>query len=228
MDRIFKKIDNAQNAHIVREKIQMEIRSAICNNLLKSGEKIVESSIAKAFGVSRTPIREALRLLEYEGFVITSPNKGAIVTPLDVVSALKFFDIREVLAGLAAKLTCQRITGLECTELTICLEDMETAYLTGNHSLNAELYRKWATKIIAYSGNEFLLKQWMLCAAYISRFKKFQEYNLSSGFFIVELEEILWAFKSGDAKLSEKAAHLHVRNDRERFVAFYQATDTDF
>ena len=77
----FKHIDNDGNSSL-HGKIFSYLQNDILNGKYKTGESLIETKLSEEFGVSRTPIREAIRQLELEGLVQTIPNKGAIVTGL--------------------------------------------------------------------------------------------------------------------------------------------------
>jgi DNA-binding GntR family transcriptional regulator len=90
-----------------------QIADRICNAILAGeihpGERIQESPVATAFQVSRGPVREALRLLEYEGLVTFSPRRGATVTMLSIDEVEQLFDIRAALSSLAAQQAAKNI-----------------------------------------------------------------------------------------------------------------------
>ena len=93
------------------------MREAIFNGTLKPRERLMEVQLAQELGVSRTPVREALRKLEQEGFINIIPRKGAYVAELSLKDIEDVFEIRIALEGLAASLCAERITGEELREL---------------------------------------------------------------------------------------------------------------
>ncbi|NSJ93157.1 GntR family transcriptional regulator, partial [Coprococcus sp. MSK.21.13] len=95
MKEIFKKID-ANDPRPAREIILEELRSAIFDKKLKEGDRLVENNIAKSMGVSRTPVREALRQLEIEGLAINIARKGTLVKGISKEDIMEIYDIREV------------------------------------------------------------------------------------------------------------------------------------
>jgi len=86
------------------------LKESILNGSLKPGERLMESKIADDLGVSRTPVREAIRKLEKEKYVKMVPRKGAYVEDLTKEDILEVIEIRVVLEGLAAELAAQNIT----------------------------------------------------------------------------------------------------------------------
>lgn len=101
----------------LRELVLTSLREAIFNGTLKPRERLMEVQLAQELGVSRTPVREALRKLEQEGFINIIPRKGAYVAELSLKDIEDVFEIRIALEGLAASLCAERITGEELREL---------------------------------------------------------------------------------------------------------------
>lgn len=93
----------------LREKILETIRDAILKGTLKPGEKVAEPDLAERFGISRTPIREAFRQLESEGYLTVIPRKGAVVAALSEQDVQEFYAIKSILEGYAAELAATRL-----------------------------------------------------------------------------------------------------------------------
>lgn len=101
----------------LREKILETIREAILKGNLKPGEKVAEPELAERFGISRTPIREAFRQLESEGYLTVIPRKGAVVTALSERDVQEFYAIKSILEGYAASLAAGKLTDKELEKL---------------------------------------------------------------------------------------------------------------
>lgn len=101
----------------VPEQIADRICAAILAGDYQPGERIPEIKLADSFGVSRGPVREALRLLESEGLITVSPRRGARVTALSLAEVEQLFDIRGVLSSLAARRAAETITPAEIAAL---------------------------------------------------------------------------------------------------------------
>ena len=108
------KLDNYKP---LREMVFESLREAIILGRLKPGERLMEIQLAEEMGVSRTPVREAIRKLELEGFVVMVPRKGAYVAGVSVKDIADVFEVRSALEGLAAGLASERITEEEMEEL---------------------------------------------------------------------------------------------------------------
>lgn len=101
----------------LREIVFETIREAIISGVLKPGERLMEVQLAEEMGVSRTPVREAIRKLELENFVVMIPRKGAYVADISTKDVVDVFEIRSALESLAAGLAAERITEEELEEL---------------------------------------------------------------------------------------------------------------
>lgn len=101
----------------LRDVVFNTLRQAILKGELKPGERLMEIQLAQRLGVSRTPIREAIRKLELEGLVLMVPRKGAEVAKITEKSMQDVLEVRRALEGLAIQLACGRITKEEIKEL---------------------------------------------------------------------------------------------------------------
>lgn len=101
----------------LREVVAETLREAIIQGILKPGERLMETQLAEEMGVSRTPVREAIRKLELEGFVVMIPRRGTYVAGLSIKDINEVFEIRTALDVLAASLAAERITDEELEEM---------------------------------------------------------------------------------------------------------------
>ncbi len=108
------KLDNHQP---LRELVAAALKEAIVSGVLAPGERLMEVQLAEELGVSRTPVREAIRRLEQEDLVVMIPRKGAYVSSLSLKDVADVFEIRGALEALAAGLAAERITEEELEEL---------------------------------------------------------------------------------------------------------------
>ena len=108
----------------LRDVVFNTLREAILKGDLKPGERLMELQLAAQLGVSRTPIREAIRMLEQEGLAVTVPRKGAEVAKMTLKGMEDVLEIREALDILACQLACVRIT----EEQLALLEEKKIAF----------------------------------------------------------------------------------------------------
>lgn len=103
--------------HSLRGRVFQKIREDILTGVYKEHDELREVSIGEELGVSRTPVREALRQLELEGLVTIVPNKGAYVTGITHQDVHDIYKIRSLLEGLCARWATEHITGRQIEEL---------------------------------------------------------------------------------------------------------------
>ena len=109
----------------LRDVVFNTLRQAILRGELKPGERLMEIQLANKLGVSRTPIREAIRKLELEGLVLMIPRKGAEVADISEKSLRDVLEVRRALEELAVRLTCEKITKAQIRELRESAEEFK-------------------------------------------------------------------------------------------------------
>lgn len=116
------KINNYQP---LRETVCEALRDAIRRGILEPGERLMEVQLAEELGISRTPVREAIRKLEQEGYVIMMPRRGTYVSSLSVHDVKEIFEIRTALESLSTTLATMRIEPEELEKLRTLLIEIE-------------------------------------------------------------------------------------------------------
>lgn len=122
----------------LRDVVFNTLREAILRGDLVPGERLMELQLAAKLGVSRTPIREAIRMLEQEGLAITIPRKGAIVAGMTEKDMQDVLEIREALEELSVQVACDKITDEEVAKLRENMENFETSLKSGDIKRMAE------------------------------------------------------------------------------------------
>lgn len=111
----------------LRNVVFNTLRDAILRGDLQPGERLMEIHLAKKLGVSRTPVREAISMLEQEGLAVTYPRRGAQVAKMTVKDLDDVLEIREVLDTLAASLACRNMNSDDISNLAAACADFEKA-----------------------------------------------------------------------------------------------------
>lgn len=120
------------NAYLpLRDVVFNTLRNAILRGDLKPGERLMEMHLANELGVSRTPIREAIRMLEQEGLAITIPRKGAQVAKMTEKDLQDVLEIRDALDELSATRACENMSDAILEDLTQAEKDFEIAVRGG-------------------------------------------------------------------------------------------------
>lgn len=122
----------------LRDVVFQTLRQAILLGKLKPGERLMEIQLAKKLGVSRTPIREAIRKLELEGLVLTIPRKGAEVAEITEKSMRDVLEVRRNLEALAVQLACERMQYRQIEELKKAAADFREIINSGDVTKIAE------------------------------------------------------------------------------------------
>ena len=109
----------------LRDVVFNTLRQAILRGELKPGERLMEIQLANKLGVSRTPIREAIRKLELEGLVLMIPRKGAEVAEITEKSLKDVLEVRRALEELAVEIACEKMTAQQIEELKAAAKEFE-------------------------------------------------------------------------------------------------------
>ncbi len=195
------------------EMVYESLRDAIINQVLKPGERLMETDLAEEMGVSRTPVREAIRKLEQEGYVIMIPRKGAYVAGLSIKDIHEVFEIRGALEALAAGLAAERATQEE-------IEEMErNIVLEASHFESSDLIKtievdtKFHELIFKASKNDRLLSMINNLREQVQRFRTTT--LAVSGRLKFALEEhrrIVEAIAARDVQLAQQMAKEHIES----------------
>jgi DNA-binding GntR family transcriptional regulator len=142
-----------QSHQPLRDKVVHELRRRIIDGVYSPGDRLTEDRLADTFGVSRNPVREAIRVLEAEGFLIAQPRRGAVVASMSAQNLRDLFDVRLSLEVLAARLAAQRGGAAAASVLEPMLTRAHaTRAAVGLAVLNTEFH----AAICALSGNALL------------------------------------------------------------------------
>lgn len=202
------------NAYLpLRDVVFNTLREAILKGDLKPGERLMELQLAAKLGVSRTPIREAIRMLEQEGLAVTMPRKGAEVAKMTLKDMEDVLEIREALDELAVRIACEKITDEQMKRLTDAKDLFEMSTRSGDVKMIAEADVSFHDVIYEATGNpklETLLNNLreQVYRYRVEYIKDPQNYPV----LIREHEAILLALKERNVKKAERAMHEHVAN----------------
>jgi DNA-binding GntR family transcriptional regulator len=197
----------------LRELVLESLREAIFNGTLQPGERLMEIQLADELGVSRTPVREALRNLELEGFIVMIPRKGAYVADLTLKDIEDVFEIRIALEGLAAELCAERMTEEEIERMERLLAEKAEAINIGSMDKLIEVDTDFHETLYKASRNERL-------SNIISNLREqIQRYRTTSLAYpgrmkssLLEHRAIVEALHARDANLAKQLAEEHIEN----------------
>jgi DNA-binding GntR family transcriptional regulator len=201
------------------EYVYRQLKEQIISGRLEPDSRLVELTIAAAYGVSRTPVREALKRLAAEKLIVADPSRGMVVHAPDASEIEDVFVVREALEVLAARLAAHRMTPSEIGRLRVIVESMEEAIKAGrmeqiilaNIRFHDEIYAAAGNLMLARIGSElrqFVRRSTTLPFASPDR----REHVLSEHRAIVE------ALEAHDPEAAELASHKHLQAARDYLI----------
>jgi DNA-binding GntR family transcriptional regulator len=196
-----------------------QLEGMILSGEMKPGERLNEQQLAQRFGVSRGPIREAIRALEGAGFVEAVTNRGVFVRRLTVAEVRELYDVRAALFGLAGRLLAERADDALIGRLESLLETMERAAEDRDFDAYYPLNLTFHETIVDGSGNTTLATQYR---AFVKRLNLFRARSLVQGGGLAvsnrEHREMVAAIAARDAAWAQEAHWRHVSSAKDRLL----------
>ena len=200
----------------LRDVVFNTLRQAILRGEFKPGERLMEIQLANKLGVSRTPIREAIRMLEQEGLAVTIPRKGAEVAKMTEKDMEDVLQIRLSLEALAVRLSCENITPAALQELKVAMEDFEEKTKSGQFVEMAKADVKFHEILYKASNNPKL--QQLLSNLREQMYRYRVEYLKDAAIYprlIEEHHRMYDALKEKDQKQAVAYVEKHLHNQAE-------------
>lgn len=203
----------------LRDVVFNTLRKAILTGQLKPGERLMEVHLANRLGVSRTPIREAIRKLELEGLVIMIPRRGAEVAQITEKSLNDVLEVRRALDVLSVELACERITEEEMAALKKACDDFERATKGKDASVIARADVALHDIIVQATGNQRLqqLVNNLSEQMYRYRFVYIKDESQHEKL-VTEHKEIYESILNRDKERASRAAKLHIDNQEKSII----------
>lgn len=197
----------------LRDVVFNTLRQAILKGELKPGERLMEIQLAQRLGVSRTPIREAIRKLELEGLVTMIPRKGAEVAQITEKSLRDVLEVRKALEELAMQIACDKISNHVIDDLEIALEEFRKAINSKELTAIAEADVNFHDVIYNVTDNEklILILNNLREQMYRYRIEYIKDYKSHSRL-IKEHEEMIECLKNQDKDKATSAICHHIDN----------------
>ncbi len=205
--------EEGTDKYSLRGRVFARLRENILSGRYREHEALKETDISEEMGVSRTPVREALRQLELEGLVQIIPNKGAYVTGITQKDVEDIYAIRALLEGLCARWATERITKeqLEAMEEALYLSEFHAS--KGNAQQLTELDNQFHEILYEACGSKMLGHTLQDFHEYVKRIRKRTLSDHERGREAVqEHRRIMEAIRQKDADRAEELATLHMRN----------------
>lgn len=206
------------------------LRHEILTLALKPGDLLDETSLAERFGLSRSPVREALIRLGGDDLVVTLANRSTIVAPIEVATFPKYVEALDIAQRVNARLAAQLRTDGDLKTIARRLKDFEAAVRAGDHLEMSEANKQFHMAIARAGRNPYM-------AAFYERLLNQGQRMLhlhfdylertNDGYLLTdEHQSMLEAIRDRDADRADSLAHAHTRQFRDNFVAFMRENYT--
>ena len=197
----------------LRDVVFNTLRQAILKGELEPGERLMEIQLAERLGVSRTPIREAIRKLELEGLVLMIPRKGAEVARISEKSLRDVLEVRRSLEELAIELACQRMSDDDIAELEKAQQAFCDATHHGDAMSMAESDERYHDIIYNGTGNTRLVQMLNNLREQMYRYRlEYIKDPSKRQIVIIEHDHILKAVKERHVAEARAAIREHIDN----------------
>ena len=223
----------------LRDVVFNTLRQAILKGELKPGERLLEIALAERLGVSRTPVREAMRKLEQEGLVVMIPRRGAQVASITEKDLNDVLEVRIALENVAIEKACKLITEEELGRLWVAAKEFEKTKAEGNLVRLAETDVAFHEIIYQASDNkrlnqvlnnlreqmyryrvEYLKMKIMQLSIFLSKYMKEEQ---TRNLLVNEHEELVKAIRDGNVERAQEISFNHLENQRKAIIRTIRA-----
>ena len=207
------------------DRVFAQIQDAIVKGELTAGAKISEAELTTRYGVSRGPLREALRRLEARKLLTRIPHVGVRVVALSIDELLQIYQVREMLEGMAARLAAVHVTPEEVQGLKALLQrhEQQSELQAGTGYYQEEGDFDFHYRIVKASRNDVLIQ--MLCGELYHRVRLYRyQFSATEGRphkAFSEHHRIIEAIEARDAELAEFLMRRHISSSRQNIEAHY-------
>ena len=204
----------------LRDVVFQTLRQAILRGELKPGERLMEIHLAQKLGVSRTPVREAIRKLELEGLVLMIPRKGAVVAEITVSDLEDVLEVRRALEELAVKCACRKITGEQLESLREAAEAFGKALKGGDVSACAQADEAFHAVTYEATGNRRLVQMLNNLREQMYRYRlEYLKDRRSHSLLLSEHKEIMEALERKDEETAARITSMHIERQKETIIS---------
>ena len=208
-----------QNHKPLREMVYEELKMQILKGSIIPGTRMMEVELAEEMGVSRTPIREAIRKLEKEGLVTIEPRRGAYASMISTEDMVEILEVRQDLEGLAAYFAADRMTEGQMSELRKESDSYNDAVKRGNMEEMIKHDTRFHHIIVESCRNKILVQMIEQLQELVLRFRYIYYDNFRRAENMPEEHEaILTAIAEGNADKARAAADIHIERLKELVV----------
>ena len=200
----------------LREVVFLTLRQAILKGELEPGERLMEVALANQLGVSRTPIREAIRKLELEGLVLMIPRRGAEVASITEKDMRDVLELRIALDAFSVKLACERLNDDNIEELKMANKEFEAAVVSKDLIRIAEADVKFHDIIYRLTDNQRLIQMINNLREQMYRYRlEYLKDARNHSILINEHDDIIKAMQSKNIKVAQSTITTHIKNQEK-------------
>lgn len=203
----------------LRDVVFNTLRQAILRGELKPGERLMEIQLANKLGVSRTPIREAIRKLELEGLVLMIPRKGAEVAEITEKNLRDVLEVRRALEELAVRIACEKITEEQIKQLKETAENLQNTLDSKDVTKIAEADVKFHDIIYFATDNQRLIQLLNNLAEQMYRYRV--EYLKRENFYenvVAEHKDLIQTIEARQQDMAAQVICRHIDNQVEAVI----------
>lgn len=197
----------------IRRLVAEKITEAIVQGRFRPGERLIERELCELLGVSRAPLREALRELESDGLIENIPNKGPIVARISVKQAQSIYEVRATMEGLAARLFAERAGAEQIDALGRAVEEIGEVYANFSPERFIEAKSRFYAVLLAGADNEVLTQTLRSIHVRVSQLRLFSLQDPArADASIKELRSLVAHIRTRDGAAAERESIRHVAN----------------
>lgn len=205
-----------------RSRVQLvrdQLEDDIVNGRMRPGEQVQIEPLMARFGVSRTPVREALQQLEISGLVEVLPKRGTFVAQVGMPELIQMFEVMAELESLCARLATRRVSREALDDIEAALKDCEVQCLAGDTNTYYYANEQFHRLIYQACGNGFLVQQTLLLKNRLKPYRRLQlQLRNRMAQSLQEHRDIVRALQQGDGEAAARAARDHVLIQGQRFT----------
>ncbi|MBQ8734310.1 MAG: GntR family transcriptional regulator [Anaerotignum sp.] len=206
----------------LRDVVFNTLRDAILTGKLVPGERLMENQLAEKLGVSRTPVREALRMLELENLVELVPRKGAQVLDMSEKDIVNILEVRSALEGLATSVACTKMSKEDLQQLKNMEVDFEKAVAENDVEHFVDIDEDFHDLIFAATENDKLINIFRNLRIQLYRYRMAQAKNneTSMSTIVAHHRSIIRAIENHDTEEGASIAQGHIKYQTESILRF--------
>ena len=201
------------------QQVRDQLEDDIVNGRMRPGEQVQVEQLMARFGVSRTPVREALQQLEISGLVAVQPKRGTFVAQVGMPELIQMFEVMAELEAMCARLATRRVSQAALRDIETALVACETECATQDSNAYYYANEQFHQLIYQACGNAFLVQQTQLLKNRLKPYRRLQlqlRNRMSQS--LQEHRDIVRALQKGDEEAAAQAARDHVLIQGQRFT----------